>query len=222
MPEQLTPDSARDALRTSNGSVPKAAKVLGVGSSTLYRFLKATDVRDETKFDGGVEYRPVDGFDQYRVGSDGSIWSQQSGRWKKLTTHPDKHGYYRIKLCLDRKTHWRKVHQLVMRAFVGPCPDGMEIAHEDGVKANCALSNLRYDTHKGNHADRLRHGTSNAGERNGMSTMTEDRVRELRKRARSGEPKQELMREFSLSRRGYERILSGQRWGHVKDEVARG
>jgi NUMOD4 motif/HNH endonuclease len=53
------------------------------------------------------------------------------------------------------------VHILVARAFLGEPPEGMETCHEDDVKANCKLSNLRYDTRQGNMADRKRNGAQN-------------------------------------------------------------
>lgn len=49
-----------------------------------------------------------------------------------------------------------RVHRLVMLAFVGPCPDGLEVCHDDDDGSNACLSNLRYDTHYENHQDRVR------------------------------------------------------------------
>ena len=51
------------------------------------------------------------------------------------------------------------VHQLVMEAFVGPGPKGMEIRHLDGNPANGALSNLAYGTHGETMRDKRGHGT---------------------------------------------------------------
>lgn len=53
-----------------------------------------------------------------------------------------------------------RVHVLVMRAFVGPCPDGMEVCHWDGNKSNNQLENLRYDTRSENGRDAVRHGSN--------------------------------------------------------------
>ncbi len=82
------------------------------------------------------------------------------------------------------KDHGRKVvarvHRVVMEAFVGPCPDGMEVCHGDGDPMNARLDNLRYDTRKANHADKKRHGTSNSGSRHGNSKLTEDQVLRMR------------------------------------------
>lgn len=52
----------------------------------------------------------------------------------------------------------RKVHRLVLTAFVGPAPDGHEGCHNDGDPSNNTLQNLRWDTHRANALDRTRHG----------------------------------------------------------------
>lgn len=58
----------------------------------------------------------------------------------------------------DSGSTWR-VHALVLLAFVGPRPAGMEACHEDGDRANNRLANLRWDTRSGNRHDSVRHGT---------------------------------------------------------------
>ncbi|MGH8035083.1 MAG: HNH endonuclease signature motif containing protein, partial [Lysobacterales bacterium] len=53
----------------------------------------------------------------------------------------------------------RKVHRLVLEAFVGPCPDGMVGCHNDGDTRNNRLSNRRWDTPGSNNRDKQVHGT---------------------------------------------------------------
>jgi len=50
------------------------------------------------------------------------------------------------------------VHHLVLEAFVGPRPHGMEACHNDGNCFHNALANLRWDNREGNVADVYRHG----------------------------------------------------------------
>ena len=63
------------------------------------------------------------------------------------------------------KVHGRKrvalIHRLVLEAFVGPCPEGMEACHWDGDPTNNRVENLRWDTRSANARDRVRHGTHN-------------------------------------------------------------
>ena len=52
----------------------------------------------------------------------------------------------------------RYVHHLVLEAFVGPRPEGMEACHWDDDPDNNNLSNLRWDTHSENSRDKIRNG----------------------------------------------------------------
>jgi hypothetical protein len=96
----------------------------------------------------------------------------------------------------------RYVHQLVLEAFVGPRPPGMEGRHKDGIKAHCWLGNLEYGTPQQNAVDRVLHGTANgpinpaSGNRHGNMKITEARVAKLRKRRLDGASYATLQREF--------------------------
>lgn len=50
---------------------------------------------------------------------------------------------------------------LVLSAFVGPRPPGMETCHNDGDVRNDRLDNLRWDTHVANVQDTVQHGRHN-------------------------------------------------------------
>lgn len=80
-----------------------------------------------------------------------------------------------------------KVHVLVLRAFIGPCPPGMECCHEDGDRTNNRLENLRWDTDKANMADRTRHGRHAKGTESVRSVLSEDDVREIRQKLAKGD-----------------------------------
>lgn len=52
------------------------------------------------------------------------------------------------------------LHRLVLEAFVGPCPEGMEACHfPDRDPSNNRLSNLRWGTRSENRFDAVKHGT---------------------------------------------------------------
>lgn len=80
-----------------------------------------------------------------------------SGRILKPTIIND--GYQLMRMSKDDKQTSRLVHRLVLEAFVGPCPDGMEGCHNDGDPGNNDLSNLRWDTRSNNNFDAIKHGT---------------------------------------------------------------
>ena len=74
-----------------------------------------------------------------------------------VVTHPT--GHLRVKLSLDGAYKGATIHRLVLLAFEGPEPDGMEVCHTDGNPANNRLDNLRWGTRGDNLRDRVRHGT---------------------------------------------------------------
>lgn len=77
--------------------------------------------------------------------------------------------------CLRLGGASKLVHALVLLAFVGPRPDGMQGAHGDGNRTNNKLTNLRYATPLENHDDRRKHGTSGAGQANANSRTSRER-----------------------------------------------
>lgn len=67
-------------------------------------------------------------------------------------------GRYYVNLCRDAVPRTRPIYRLVIEAFRGPRPDGMEACHSDGDCTNDRLSNLRWDTVSENRRDTVRHG----------------------------------------------------------------
>lgn len=109
---------------------------------------------------------------------------QQKEKVMKLNRHDQ--GYRQVTLYKDGTRVNRFVHALVLQAFVGPCPEGMECCHDNGDRADNRLENLRWDTLASNQADRLIHGTDHRGERQGSSKLTTADVRQIKKLLRRG------------------------------------
>ena len=80
------------------------------------------------------------------------------GKIRALGSH--RFGYPMVTMkSAGRKQRTEYVHRLVLEAFVGPCPEGMEVCHNNGDPTCNLLSNLRWDTHSENTRDKRRHGT---------------------------------------------------------------
>lgn len=74
------------------------------------------------------------------------------------------------------------IHRLVLSAFAGPCPEGMEGCHNNGQSKDNRLSNLRWDTHQANTLDAMKHGTAyvpypGVGEVNPSAKFTNEQYR---------------------------------------------
>lgn len=68
-------------------------------------------------------------------------------------------GYPIVRIRIDgRGQQTRTVHSLVMLAFVGPRPEGMEVRHLDGDRRNASADNLVYGTSSENNYDTVAHG----------------------------------------------------------------
>ena len=154
----------------------------------------------------------VRGLDRVIIRSTGSKYTVKGAM--KAVTPGDPYPIVTLKNRGAQKTI--RVHQLVMRAFVGPCPSGLEVCHEDGDCTNNRLENLRYDTRTANHADKKRHGTSNTGSRHGNSKLAEDDVLEIRAAyARGGETYKSLGARYGVNPYQIGLIIRRQRWTHI-------
>jgi transposase len=129
--------------------------------------LEVSPMADTQLIISSVVYKFIPGFPEfYRVGNDGTAWSRlikgsctgRLGGWKQLKSLPRKDGRFQVCLRKNGKSYWRFIHSLVLEAFVGPCPEGMEACHRDDNPSNNCLDNLRWDTHIGNCEDRTRNG----------------------------------------------------------------
>jgi len=125
----------------------------------------------------------------YEVSSDGRVRRVEKrtnavpGRDHKLYRNPN--GYLYVCLSVRGKATTYRVHRLVAEAFLGPRPEGTEINHRDGNKANNAVANLEYVSHQANIDHAFATGLSPVGERYWATRSRESVVRgEAHPRAR--------------------------------------
>ena len=122
-------------------------------------------------------WKPVPNFYGYEVSDLGEVrsWNPRNGRGVKgsafeptiLNPTPFKDSkYLRVGMANSTtgKYMTRRVHQLVLESFVGPCPAGHLVMHLDDDPTNNALTNLRYGTPQENLDDMVSKGRSCAGE----------------------------------------------------------
>lgn len=131
---------------------------------------------------------------------------------KILTVVPVKGGYLRYNLGGKARCRTYSAHRLVLEAFIGPCPEGMEGCHNDGNAGNNRLSNLRWDTHLSNNGDRKRHGRYAVGSAHHMAKLSEDMAREIALDPRHTDI---IMAEYGISRHMVCAIKNGSAWGHL-------
>lgn len=165
----------------------------------------------------GTRFNLVPGFPHYAVGDDGSVWSCRTRGglfvpWARMTPYADGTGRLNVGLRAEGKLHRRLVSRLVLEAFVGPCPPGMECCHEDGDYLNNRLTNLRWDTHVNNVADAIRHGRTQRGLKNWSAKLTVEQVHEIRQRCSAGEQQKFVARDYRINASCVQKIVSRESW----------
>lgn len=112
----------------------------------------------------GEEWRGIPGFSNYDISSLGRVRSravyQGSAGPRILRTPPTSEGYPAVHIVADDGSHpVKRVHALVLLAFVGERPEGSITRHLDGDPTNNQLTNLTYGSVSQNSLDQVRHGT---------------------------------------------------------------
>lgn len=163
----------------------------------------------------------------YRQGSSGT----RRPRWKLLKPKLS-HGYWAVNLYKGGKSRTKTVHILVMAAFTGPRPAGLDINHKDGNKLNNHHSNLEYCSHAKNiqHAfdnglcETIREaarqtGLKNKGEGNGRARLSDAAAAQLL--ALKGTMLQrEAASIFGISWQYVGDIWSGRRRKHLQEAIS--
>ena len=113
------------------------------------------------------QWRPFPGFEgHYEVSDLGRVRSVERtvrGRtFPSVIRQPqiEPRGYVIATLSVDGVQVSKSVHVAVATAFLGPRPEGMHVAHNDGDPSNPRLDNLRFATPSENEADKRIHGTN--------------------------------------------------------------
>lgn len=132
----------------------------------------------------------------------------------KLAIHES--GYRIVSVGPRNQVKQRKVHRLVLLAFVGPKPEDELTRHLDGNKDNNRLDNLKYGTLEENTEDSIKHGSIPIGSKNGQAKLNEEKVLRIIELYSTGNFFQkELAEEFEISQVVISKIVTGTSWAHV-------
>jgi hypothetical protein len=158
------------------------------------------------------EWRDVVGFEGlYKVSDLGNVKNAKTELIKKMNLNVRLN---RPQMCLSKFDKVTTVypHKLVMEAFVGKRPEGMECCHADGDPFNNALVNLRWDTKTNNSQDKFKHGTQKMGEKHPMSKLTVEKVLEIRQDNRIHRV---IALEYGVSQSVISQIKTRKAWSHI-------
>lgn len=135
---------------------------------------------------------------------------------KELNIQTAPNGYSVVYLAVRESGKKRKrayLHRLVLETFVGPCPDGHWCAHNNGVRSDCRLENLRWDTPANNQADKRKHGTYACGSKIPWSKLTEKEVIKIRKMRGLSDP--QIAAKFGVVSQTICSVRNRKTWKHL-------
>lgn len=157
------------------------------------------------------------------VGYEGLYQVSNTGRVKRdgkfLAHNVDNRGRKSLMLSKDNVTKRIRIHRLVAVAFVEKGNGGNFVCHKDGDNQNNHAENLYWGDAKTNSLDAVRHGTNfgfkTKGEKVWCSKLSEDDVKDIRKRVKNGESRGSLSREYKISKPVVTNIMKRVIWKHV-------
>jgi DNA-binding NarL/FixJ family response regulator len=139
-------------------------------------------------------WRDIPDHPNYEVSDLGRIYSKRSRII--LAYSAGNHGYVRVELEEGRRFN---IHDLVLLAFVGPCPIGMEGSHKDGVRNNNVLDNLVWESHIENM-------------RRIHNKVTKEQVIEIRDLSKRGFSNTDIGKQYDISESYVSRICTRKLW----------
>lgn len=155
----------------------------------------------------------------FRGGSESRIDPSHTYELSQFTT---KKGYKTVGISFPNgKSRPVGVHQLVADAFLGPCPEGLQVRHLNGVPSDNRPDNLRYGTHHDNARDRQVHGTYLGGSNHHNAKLTAGQASTIRRRRRLGEKVLDLAVEYGVSVSTIESIIYGKSYRSSSVEFRR-
>lgn len=172
----------------------------------------------------GVTFKPVPGYPGYAVGDDGSIWSAHNNAhglcsaWRRLRPYRIAYrsaSYWAVELRCNGQRFHRKVHRLVLAAFVGVDQSRADARHLNGDGLDNRLCNLAYGSRAQNEADKVRHNRTNRGERNGQAVLSACDVREIRDLIGSGLSNPAIAKRYGVARATINSIRAKKNWRHL-------
>lgn len=125
------------------------------------------------------------------------------------------YGYLGLQLSVRGKQSSHYVHALVLRAFVGPRPDGTEACHCNGVATDNRACNLRWDTKSENNKDRFRHGyvaPVRRGEDAANAKLSNTKAQKIREMLASGMTQKQVAAVFGIGQSTVSRVKLRKVW----------
>lgn len=150
------------------------------------------------------------------------LWGARSKQARAVTPRimrlrVDRAGYLRVCIVVNDKKRLFGIHKLVLDAFVGQCPSGLQARHINGNPADNRVENLGWCTSKENHADRRTHGTMVGRGTGGKGMRNPGAVKDLEiikqvLRTKGTASGRQVASDFGLEHKTVYKIWNGEHW----------
>lgn len=177
-----------------------------------------------------VQYKTLEsiGLPEHRVGDDGSLWRYRDKEygvytkgWNRLKGYSNKDGYSLFHINYNKRSKVWKLHTLVLLAFVGKRPDGLECRHLNGDPSDNRLRNLVWGTPKENGRDKVHHGRLPRGEMLHNTTLSNQDVVKIREDYYDGAMSTPALSEkYGVDDATIYSIISGMTWKSVGGPIS--
>ena len=167
-------------------------------------------------------WKSVPGYDdEYEVSAVGEFrrLTTRSGRSfsePRLVKTGSRKGYRNVTFCKEGNIQTYAAHRVVWEAFNGFIPDGIQINHKNGNKADNNLANLELATpsentrHAFTHLGRKPVKNPNPGERNGRAKLSDADIPAIFAARAQGLSQQKIADRFGVSQVSISRVLLGK------------
>ncbi len=142
----------------------------------------------------------------------------QGGRPSGRSLRPgSRRNYLNFTLSVENKQRTLCAHRMVWEGFNGPIPEGMQINHVNGDKADNRLSNLEVCTPNENMSHAYRAlgrdpRRPQRGEKNGRAKLRASDVEKIKELRATGLSQQKIADQFGVDQTNISAILRGASW----------
>jgi hypothetical protein len=172
-------------------------------------------------------WKPIIGYEElYEASSKGNIRSlvfpipggiriRETPRLLKPKTKFN--GYLEVGLNRNKTKTMHYVHRIVLEAFSGACPDGMECGHINGDKTNNSIANLCWLLPIANMRMAVDQGFMKKGENNCNAKLTEAMVLKIKTEYVPRKVTcKSLAEKYGVCPSAIQSIVRGRNWKHVE------
>jgi len=160
-------------------------------------------------------FRVIDGFERYRIGNWGSVFSSiRATRFLKWVISSKGYPYVELMPTGASESIRMMVHKLVAQAFIGNPNNLPTVNHINGIKHDNHWENLEWATYSDQQEHALSTGlNSSFGETHYAASLTWNEVDEIRKLAAAGVYHRNIAEQFGCGRKNITKIVNMQSWG---------